>query len=292
MVICMIRSVRFWVALVLFVILTGCMIMKYCRKPAQKSAVKSAQSDSPASQVSTTDTVHEDTVQETNVTETSKDVETVHTEYEEKIDTEFSEFDASVPCITEHKVNEITRKLHEVSLHSSDLIGWIYIADSDIDYPVVQGNDNQYYLHHAPDGSNNELGTIFLSYQCAADFSGALNILYGHNMQYGMFGDIRNFKEREQFDKHCYGWLFTTEDLYRIDFFTLSIVSAYDTIYDIPEDIYEWQESLKANSMYYRDIDINDDESVVALSTCASDFEDARALFAGKLTWIQEIDIH
>ncbi|WP_295109594.1 hypothetical protein [Ruminococcus sp.] len=44
--------------------------------------------------------------------------------------------------------------------------------------------------------------------------------------------------------------------------------------------------------MYYRDVDLNDESSVVALSTCASDYEGARALFAVKLTWIQEIDIH
>ena len=302
MVICMVKSVRFWVALVLFVILAGCMITKYCRKSAQKSAVKPAQSDSPVSQASTTDTadeeqthenfVDESTVQESNVTESLENVENVPAEYEENVDTVPPEFDASVPFITEHKVNEITKKLHEVSLRSSDLIGWIYIADSDIDYPIVQGMDNQYYLHHAPDGSYNELGTIFLSYQCSADFSDDLNILYGHNMQYGMFGDIRRFKEQEQYDKHRYGWLFTTENLYRIDFFTLSIVSAYDTIYDIPADRAEWQNSLKANSMYYTETDINDDDAVVALSTCASDFEDARALFAGKLTWIQEINIH
>ena len=63
-------------------------------------------------------------------------------------------------------------------------------------------------------------------------------------------------------------------------------------IYDIPTDRSLWQESLTANSMYYRDVDLNDESSVVALSTCASDYEGARALFAGKLTRIQEIDIH
>ena len=129
--------------------------------------------------------------------------------------------DASVPEISERKIAELTAKMQKAAQFAPDLIGWIYMADTDIDYPVVQGTDNQYYLHHAPDGSENILGTIFLSYQCAPDFSDNLNILYGHNMQSGMFGDIRRFKEQDEFASHRYGWLLTKEVLFRIDFFNL-----------------------------------------------------------------------
>ena len=266
--------------------------MKYSKKPSQQTNTEKSQR--PFSQQDNTDSTYglqtekasadEVTAQVTNTAETS--------ENEAVMNTGSSEPDASVPNISEQKVNEITQKLKEVSGLSGDLVGWIYIADSDIDYPVVQGTDNHYYLDHAPDGSDNQLGSIFLSYQCSADLSDSLNILYGHNMQSGMFGDIRKFKEQEQFEAHRYGWLFTTESLYRIDFFTLSIVSAYDTIYDIPSDRTEWMETLKSGSLHYRELEINDDDKVAVLSTCSSDFEDARALFAGKLTWIQEININ
>ena len=294
MVIHMVKTVRFWCALILLVILAGCMIMKYSRKPVQRSASEPIQSDSTVSVTDTTGTVSiTDTTNETMSSTSDTTVqETDLSDYAQAAQTESVKPDASVPFITDHQVNAIIQKLHTASLCSDDLIGWIYVADSDIDYPIVQGTDNQYYLHHAPDGSENRRGSIFLSYQCPADFSGALNILYGHNMQYSMFGDIRKFKDRDQFDKHRYGWLFTTENLYRIDFFTLSIVSAYDTIYDIPADRSAWMNTLTENSMYYTETDLNNDDAVVTLSTCATDFEDARALFAGKLTWIQEINIH
>ena len=279
--ICMVKSIRFWVAVVLLAALAFCLVMKYCIQPAKRSDSATSQTISSSVPVSSAKTVSDDTVSENEVTESP----------EESDREEASGPDASVPFITEQKVNEITEKMSEVSLYSSDLIGWIYIADTDIDYPVVQGKDDQYYLHHAPDGRNNQSGSIFLSYRCAPDLSGSLNILYGHDMKNGMFGYIRNFRQREQFDRHRYGWLFTKEDLYRIDFYALSVVSAYDAIYDIPSDSSEWQEALKANSIYYSDPELNDGDSVAALSTCAYDFENARILFAGKLIWKQKIDL-
>ena len=277
----MVKSIRFWIAVVLLAVLACCIMIKYSKPPVKHSAFERYQTSGSSVPASATETVPDESVHETGVRE--------RPEKTENIPVSVSEPDAAVPVITEQKVNEITKRMYEVSHYSSDLIGWIYIADSDIDYPIVQGTDDQYYLHHAPDGRYHQLGTIFLSYQCTADFSDALNILYGHNTGNGMFSDIRTFKQWEQFDKHRYGWLFTKENLYRIDFFALSIVSAYNAIYDIPADSSEWQEFLKANSLYYIDPELNDDDSVVALSTCTSDFENSRALLAGKLIWKQKI---
>ena len=278
----MIKSIRFWVAVVLLAVLAGCIMMKYVSHSAQQSAPERSQTPNQSVTVSTTGTVHEDPVHNSEVTGIPEETENDHTEE--------SEYDASVPFITEQKIIEITNKMQEVSLYSTDLIGWIYIADSDIDYPVVKSRDNQYYLYHSPDGRENRAGSIFLSYHCSPDLSDALNIVYGHDMQYGMFTEIREFRQREQFDKHRYGWLFTKEDLYLIDFFALSIVSAYDEIYDFPSDRSKWQECLKANSVNYIEPELKDDDSVVVLSTCAYDFENARALFAGKLIRKQKLN--
>ena len=281
----MVKSIRFWAAVVLTAALAFCLIMKYCIHTTKQSAPVPSQtvsSSAPVSAAETVSAVSDDTVHEKEVTEISEEIENSLPQV--------SEPDASVPFITDQKVDEITKKMQRAARYSSDLIGWIYIADSDIDYPVVQGTDDQYYLDHAPDGSDNQAGSIFLSYRCAADLSDALNILYGHNMQYGMFGDIRKYRQREEFDRHRYGWLFTKEDLYRVDFFALSVVSAYDELYDIPADSSEWQETLKANSIYYTEPELNSEDSVVALSTCTYDYENARALFAGKLIWTQKID--
>lgn len=205
-------------------------------------------------------------------------------------ETDEPEFDATVPEISERKVQELTEKLFRAAQYSADLIGWIYLADSEIDYPVVQGSDNQYYLHHAPDGSANQVGSIFLHSSCASDFSDRQNILYGHNMTSGMFGDIRSFKQRDAFDRHRYGWLMTKDTLYRIDFCALAIVDAYDAMYNVPAESSGWLDALREHSMYYTEPELCDDDTVIALSTCANDFADARALFTGKLVPVRAIE--
>ncbi len=290
----MVRSIRFWIAVVLVGILLCCIIAKHGRSAQHEQTVSAPVSGSAASTLITSaatvspETVRTVTSSASAAADAAATTVTAVTTFSAEPDE--PEFDATVPEISGRKVREITEKLFRAAQYSADLIGWIYLADSEIDYPVVQGNDNQFYLHHAPDGSENELGTIFLHSQCAADFSDRQNILFGHNMASGMFGDIRSFKEREEFDRHRYGWLFTKDTLYRIDFCALVIVSAYDAMYDVPADSTQWLKAMREHSMYYTEPELCGDDTVIALSTCANDFADARALFTGKLVRICSVE--
>ena len=66
---------------------------------------------------------------------------------------------------------------------NDDTVGWIYIPDTNIDLPIVQGEDNDFYLHNGINGQYNyELGCPFLDYRCEGDFSGFNSIVYGHHM--------------------------------------------------------------------------------------------------------------
>ena len=170
----------------------------------------------------------------------------------------------------------------------SDLIGWIYIADSDIDYPVVKGQDNQFYLNHGPDGAENPWGTIFLDRQCKSDFSGRQNILYGHNFEYGMFADLRFFREKSKFDAHRFSWLITSDQIYRIDFFALVIVSAYDRLYIMPTENAVWQEAIEKYSRFCNGEALSEEDRCIALSTCTWEFEDARLLLIGRMMELTE----
>lgn len=270
----MLRSARSRIAAVLVVTALICTIKKPAMLPSPSSSNVQHQTVT-AQHKGSADTTATETV---NVSDTAAVSETTAAE--------LKEYAASVPVISEHKKAELSERIDVLSEKSINLIGWIYVADSDIDYPIVQGTDNQYYLHHAPDGSENELGSIFLDYHCSADFSDKQNILFGHNMQSGMFGDIRSFREREKYDSHRYGWIFMNDRRYRIDFYALAIVNAYDPMFDIPADGAKWQKWIKDNSIYYTEGIVTDDDVCVALYTCASDFENARALFVGKLEMI------
>ena len=76
-----------------------------------------------------------------------------------------------------------------------DVVAWIQIPGTQINYPVVQGKDNDYYLHRDLNGQKSTAGTIFLDYADRADFSSLHNVLYGHHMKNGsMFKDISRYR--------------------------------------------------------------------------------------------------
>ena len=71
------------------------------------------------------------------------------------------------------------------------VVGWIFGPDTVISYPIVQGEDNTYYLHRLFTGESNGSGCIFLDAACAGDFSGDHSIIYGHHMKNGtMFASL------------------------------------------------------------------------------------------------------
>ena len=78
-----------------------------------------------------------------------------------------------------------------------DVVAWIQIPGTQINYPVVQGKDNDYYLHRDLNRQKSTAGTIFLDYADRADFSSLHNVLYGHHMKNGsMFKDISRYKDQ------------------------------------------------------------------------------------------------
>jgi sortase B len=79
---------------------------------------------------------------------------------------------------------------------NGDIVAWIQIPGIGVDYPVVQGKDNEHYLHYTFDGKANKAGSIFLDYRNRADFTDSKVILYGHNMKDGsMFSNLKKYRD-------------------------------------------------------------------------------------------------
>lgn len=82
-------------------------------------------------------------------------------------------------------------------------VGWLSSAGTNIDYPVMQASDNDYFLRRLPSGEWNMSGSLFLDYQCAPDFSDDLSVIYGHNMDDGsMFASLENYAMQAWYDDH------------------------------------------------------------------------------------------
>lgn len=170
-----------------------------------------------------------------------------------------------------------------------DAIGWLYIPDTAINYPLMQGNDNDYYLHHAYDGSKLTAGSIFLDCRCENRLLNPINIVYGHNMKNGsMFAGLLKYGDTAYCDEHRYGWLATESIVYRIDFFSLAKVDREDAIYDGSQPVADWMPRLWSLSGICNEMTYTEADRFISLSTCSYEFKNARAVLTGKLVEMRE----
>ena len=115
-----------------------------------------------------------------------------------------------------------------------DIVAWIYVPGTEVNYPVVQGDDNEEYLHKAFDGSTGWLasaGTIFLDSSNDPGFSDRNSALYGHHMNDGsMFATFADFVDQDLFDSHRDIYVLTPNGNYRLKTFALVKTTGSDAI--------------------------------------------------------------
>lgn len=115
-----------------------------------------------------------------------------------------------------------------------DIVAWVYVPDSPINYPVVQGDDNEEYLHKAFDGSTGWLasaGTIFLDSTNSPDFSDQNSALYGHHMNDGsMFASLSDWQNNDEFNAHRDIYVLTPQGNYRLKTFALVKTTGDDAL--------------------------------------------------------------
>ena len=172
---------------------------------------------------------------------------------------------------------------------NDDVIGWIYIEALDgVNYPVVRGIDNNYYLHQTYQRNYNFAGTIFVDMANHDDFNDCNTIVYGHNMKNGtMFGQLRTFSESpEPYNRSKYFWIFTPEYDYRyeiISAYTTAINSVTYTLFKGPgQEFLDYLSTIVGMSEIQTTpgtMTVND--KIVTLSTCTGN-ESTRFVVQGK----------
>ena len=165
-------------------------------------------------------------------------------------------------------------------------LAWIYCPDSMINYPVVQGEDNKFYLNHLIDGKRNRNGTIFLDYRNAPDFTDHNSVLYGHHMRSGkMFAGIEKYKKQEHFDEHPYMYLVTATSCYRVELFAGIVKDASDITLTFTNDaaFLIYVAGLYERSTFKSPVEVGPEDRLLTLSTCTYDFKNARYTLIGKL---------
>ncbi len=185
--------------------------------------------------------------------------------------------------------DRITVDFEGLLKENSDVAAWIYCANTNINYPVMQGSDNAYYLSHLLDGSYNAGGSIFMEYSNQADFSDRNTILYGHHMKNGsMFADLMNFKKSGYYGAHDHMYIMTPTCTYRLDLLAGAVVDPDDAIYST----YPTQaaiDSIMSRSTFQSAVSLPGEEGrLVTLSTCSYEYDDARYVVLGVLTQVED----
>ena len=158
------------------------------------------------------------------------------------------------------------RKINE------DIIGWIYIPGTKVDYPVLKGDKENFYLKHNYKKEPNALGSIFLPDKAA--LSDAHLIFYGHNMKSGrMFGQLSRYKDESFWKEHPDVYLYTPEGNcdYRVfsSFETETGHPLYHGPYESGTPEYgKLVESLASEREYDTGISAGADSRILTLSTC------------------------
>ena len=200
-----------------------------------------------------------------------------------------SEITTASPELPSEVKEQLIDSVQSLNSAYPDAIGWLYIPDTVINYPVMQSGDNSYYLDHAYDGSPLKAGSVYLDCRCEGRFRNPINIVYAHNMKNGsMFAQITRFKNDSFFESYKYGWLATPETVYRIDFFSLAVADWHDELYKGDTSISEWIPHLYDRSAVCREMTYTDDDRFVSFSTCSYEFENARNILTGRLVEVKE----
>ena len=169
---------------------------------------------------------------------------------------------------------------------NEDYRAWVTFYDTNIDYPVVQGEDDLYYASHDVYKQSSLTGAIYLAAANASDFSDSYNLLYGHHMDSGaMLGDIDKYVDEDFFDAHREAVLVSGSEVFDLYVFALVQTDAYEqTIYAAGDrDLSEVLDYARTHALRY-DESVSDAGKLLALSTCSSSATNGRLVLLATMT--------
>ncbi|MCL2854111.1 MAG: class B sortase [Defluviitaleaceae bacterium] len=180
----------------------------------------------------------------------------------------------------------------QLSTAIPNLVGWIQSYGTNINYPIVQGWDNDFYLHHLPNGTRNPMGSIFMDYRNDPNFLDANTIIYGHDMpRDNKFGSLRHFNSQTYFEQHPAMTIFAPKGNFVAVWFAGYVLDAafyYPPInFEGYDDFRGFAEDAKSRSVFISDIYVPYGSRLVTLATCTpTGSQSYRFILVGKLVEI------
>lgn len=186
-------------------------------------------------------------------------------------------------AITESKAEEdseeksITVDFEKLSRINPDIVAWIRFEEpAVINYPIVQGADNEKYLTTTFEGAENGAGCLYMDADNAGDFSNQNTFIYGHYKKNGhMFGSLGKYKDENYYKNHSFFDIYTPDGVKsRYQIFAVTIVDSssdsYRRVYVDEEEYQNYIDLVKELSLYETGVEVAKESSIVSLSTCTN----------------------
>ncbi|NMO95439.1 class B sortase [Paenibacillus lemnae] len=164
---------------------------------------------------------------------------------------------------------------------NKEIVGWLDVPGTNIQYAAAQTTDNDYYLTHSIKKEKNENGSVFMDYRNAPDASDRHTILYGHYTKDGtIFTELKKYRDESFYRSNP---VFTFNTLYeesRWEIFSVYVTDTsfyyIQTHFRSNRDFRSFAATLQEKSIFPSGVSLREDDQILTLSTCAYDFEDAR----------------
>lgn len=174
---------------------------------------------------------------------------------------------------------------------NTDIVGWITADNTKIHYPILQAEDNDFYLTRNYQKEETRAGSIFLDYRNDKNLENNWNtIIYGHRMKDGsMFGQLKKYLEEDFFHDNPTVYLDSIYEGYDVEIFSVYQTTTefyyIETEFSDGPDYQQFIEQLQERSLYKSDVEIGPDDQIVTLSTCdyGVDSLEGRLVVHGKL---------
>lgn len=200
---------------------------------------------------------------------------------EESTEAEETEEKSLIPVSVDIQYDEL-KKINE------DFAGWLYYEPLDISYPIVRGNDNDYYTHYTFEGEKNSSGAIFMDFLNKTDYSDYNTIVYGHNMRNGtMFGSLKKMLNDSSIqEENPNFYVFTEDEAYMYEIFAVYLTQADSRTYDLIRNEEEQQgflDYVDETAAWRSDKVVSASDKVMTLSTCHGLHSNNRTIILGVL---------
>lgn len=155
-----------------------------------------------------------------------------------------------------------------------DTVGWLYVGSCGISYPILQGEDNDYYMNHTFEGTVNSSGAIIMDYRDDKYLKDWNTFIYGHNMKNGsMFGSLKKLLNDETlYDSDPYIYVYLPGYIYRYKIFSYYKDKPDSKMYWTADTLQEYRQYIRdALSLSVRDLGVetSEENNMVTLVTCS-----------------------